>query len=73
MEKPKLTAPFTKYDANKREKNNFTDSTAELRLKLGDALTDDVAETINKMLRQTYSAGYSHGRKEQFYDSQNGY
>ena len=73
MEKPKIVAPFSKYDANKREKNNFTDSTAELRLKLGDALTDDVAETLNKMLRQTYSAGYSHGRKDEHYDIENSY
>lgn len=56
------------YNASKNDKNKVSGGIAELRLLLGDALTEDAAKTLSTLLRNVHSAGYSSGTHEAQYE-----
>lgn len=55
-------------DASKRDKNKVSGGIAELRLLLGDALTEDAAKTLSTLLRNVHSAGYTEGAYDAAYE-----
>lgn len=56
------------YSATKTDKNRVSGDIAELRLVMGDALTEEVAQSLSRLLRHVHSAGYSSGYHEALYE-----
>lgn len=56
------------YSATKSDKNRVSGDIAELRLVMGDTLTEETAKSLSRLLSHVYSAGYSAGYHEANYE-----